>query len=125
MGAEVAPSRASFAALTRSVTSVGAATPIVSASAISAAPAAAARRTISTTRSTGTSPSYGQPNAVEIVRVARIPASLASGAIASNTATVSSLVAPWLRIANVSVVTATTLISRIPAAAARCRSRGG
>ena len=56
----------------RSATSPGTATPIVSASAISSAPAAAARRATSATTATGTSPSYGQPKAVEMVAVTEI-----------------------------------------------------
>jgi hypothetical protein len=48
---------------------------------------------------------------------------MASGAIASKAAIVPSLVVPWLRWANVSVVMATTLISFNPAATARSKPR--
>ena len=66
-----------------------------------------------------TSPSYGQPKAVEMVAVTATPSRRAAPATSANTATLSSRVTPWLRRPNVSVATVTTLISLMPALAAR------
>ena len=72
------------AAPTSAVTCVGTATPMVSAIAISSGLPAASRSASATTRAAGTSPSKGQPNAVEIVTCARIPAPRAASAISSQ-----------------------------------------
>ena len=65
MAAQAMPGNASRTRAINSVTCVGTPTPIVSASAISNGRASATRCAISTTRSIGTSPSNGQPNAAE------------------------------------------------------------
>jgi hypothetical protein len=54
-------------ASTSAVTRVGVPMPVVSPNAIRSAPAATARSTTDTTRDTGTSPSYGQPNEVDTI----------------------------------------------------------
>ena len=51
--------------------------PVVSPNATSSQPASASRRAIPNTRSSGTSPSYGQPNDTEITPSQRSPASRA------------------------------------------------
>ncbi len=61
----------------KSRTCTGFAMPVVSPNATSAQPAAASRSAIPSTLSTGTCPSYGQPNEVEITPSQRSPASRA------------------------------------------------
>ncbi len=88
---------------------------MVSASAISETPSMpATRRAIASLRSIGTSPSNGQPNAVDIVTLTLRPAAAASGATCSTTSTVWSEVMFWLRWAKVSVLATTRLTSWMP-----------
>src|SRR3712207_2546460 len=62
----------------------GFAIPVVSPKPISCAPASRNRRATSHTRSRGTCPSYGQPNATEITPSQRRPASRARGSTRSR-----------------------------------------
>ncbi len=113
------PGTASRTRETISVTCAGTPTPIVSASAISKGRASATILASSTTRSTGTSPSNGQPNAADTVTCARIPACCAAAAICSQAFTDSSLDTPLLRWLKVLLATTAMPISLQPAAAAR------
>ena len=65
--------------------------PVVSPNAISSQPAAARRCAIPNTRSSGTSPSYGQPNETEITPSQRSPASRARATTRSSPASDSSI----------------------------------
>ncbi len=104
-----------------SLTCVGTATPMVSATAISSGEAAAARSASRITRSAGTSPSKGHPKAVEMVIWARMPASLASLAMSSQAARPSSTLQPWLRSLKLSLTAMAIPISVQPAAWARSK----
>ena len=86
-------------AATRRVTSAGTATPIVSATASSTTPVRASRAASSTTRSSGTSPSKGQPKVADSTTEAGMPAAVASGTTSSTVRTACSVVMPWLRLA--------------------------
>ena len=97
---------------------------MVSAKAISPRPSAAASRTMPTTRSAGTSPSNGHPNATEIVsEIGGPPSILRRPTMPASTATCSATVAPWLRTPKPSLAQTTTLASSQPLATARSQPR--
>ena len=103
------------------LTCVGTATPMVSATAISSGCPAATRSARRTTLSMGTSPSNGQPKAVEIVICARMPAARAARAMSSQASTPSSTLEPWLRWLKLSVAAMAMPTSAQPAACARSK----
>ena len=96
---------------------------MVSAIAISRAPVSAARSAIATTRSVGTSPSNGQPNAAPIVAETFNPDSRAFAAMVSNERSEPSMPMFWFRSENVSLATRTTFTSSTPASNARWSPR--
>ena len=96
---------------------------MVSAIATSSTPVAATCSTTRRTRSSGTSPENGQPNATDSVTVGMIPAARASGTTSATTAIACSEVIAWLAWENSSVTLTTQLTSSTPAAAARWNPR--
>ena len=108
---------------TRVRTSVGTATPIVSASAISTPPAAAHCCATDSRRPSGISPSYGHPNTVVSVTLAGMPASAAAAATSVQTASAPSVSVPWFLRLNVSLTGTTAFTSSHRAAAARSNPR--
>ena len=96
--------RANFTASRTTLrTWVGVATPTVSAKTISSAPSVTASSASPSTRSGGTTPSNGQPNATEIETVAGTPSRFARSRMRPAVASASSTVAFALRLPNESV----------------------
>ncbi len=110
-------------AATRSATSRGTATPMVSAIATSATPVAASCSATLRSRSTGTSPANGQPKATDSVTVGVIPAARARGTTSVTTPIACSVLIAWFARENSSVTPTTQLTSSTPAAAARSNPR--
>ena len=97
---------------------------MVSARAISSTLASAASRASDTTRSCGTSPSNGQPKAVEkVTEIGGPPSAFWRAAMACMAAICSATSAPWLRIPKLSDAQTTTLASSQPVATARSQPR--
>ena len=101
----------------------GTPTPIVSPSASSCTPDAAASTASATTRSAGTSPSNGQPNAVASVSVVNNPAARASATTETTSRIASAVDMFWFFQENVSLTETTTFTSSTPVRRARSRPR--
>src|SRR5829696_774682 len=102
---------------------LGTPTPMVSPRASSCTPERAASTASATTRSTGTSPSNGQPNATDRVSVVSSPASRAPATTSAACRIASAVGMFWLRPENVSVTPTTAFTSSTPVRSARSRPR--
>ena len=109
--------------MVNSRTCEGTPTPMVSPSAISSTPARAPSTASATTRSAGTSPSNGQPNATDSVSVVNSPAARAAATTSSAWRCASVVGMFWFRIEKVSVTPTTTFTSSTPVRRARSRPR--
>ena len=104
-------------------TCTGFAIPVVSAIITSENPIRAKRSTSVNSRDSGTSPSYGQPNAVPIAAVHVTPAASTIALISANCVMLSwTLMRTFLRL-KVSLAITTTKMASIPARSASCAPR--